>query len=72
MDIDSDVELKPAPLSIRNGPIDDDDSPLVNGHGKRKSRSSTGHVNYHESEGDNGRSVGHILVLFHLSTSGIN
>ncbi|KAI0486390.1 eukaryotic DNA topoisomerase I [Xylaria cf. heliscus] len=57
MDIDSDVELKPAPLSIRNGPIDDDDAPLVNGHGKRKSRSSTGNVNYNESNGDNGRST---------------
>ncbi|KAI0187455.1 eukaryotic DNA topoisomerase I [Xylaria flabelliformis] len=57
MDIDSDVELKPAPLSIRHGPIVGDDSPLANGHGKRKSRSSTSHVNYHESDGDDGRST---------------
>ncbi|KAI0452741.1 eukaryotic DNA topoisomerase I [Xylaria acuta] len=57
MDIDSDVELKPAPLSIRHGPIDDDDSPLVNGHGKRKSRSSAGNVNYLESDNDDGRST---------------
>ncbi|KAJ8117338.1 hypothetical protein ONZ43_g4233 [Nemania bipapillata] len=57
MDIDSDIPLKPAPLSIRNGPINDDDSPLVNGHGKRKSRSSAGHVNYHESDGEGGRST---------------
>ncbi|KAI0200296.1 eukaryotic DNA topoisomerase I [Astrocystis sublimbata] len=58
MDIDSDVELLPAPLSIRHGPIDDDDdAPLVNGHGKRKSRSSTGNVNYNESDGEARRST---------------
>ncbi|KAI8954865.1 eukaryotic DNA topoisomerase I [Xylaria longipes] len=57
MDIDFDVDLKPAPLSIRHGPIDDDDAPLVNGHGKRKSRSSTGKVNYHEPDSDDGRST---------------
>lgn len=57
MDVDSDIELKPAPLSIRNGPINDDDSPLINGKGKRKSRSSVGNVNYHESESDGGRST---------------
>ncbi|KAI0401243.1 eukaryotic DNA topoisomerase I [Xylaria palmicola] len=58
MDIDSDTQLKPAPLSIRNGPIDDDDddddAPLVNGNGKRKSRSSAGKVKYHESDSEDG------------------
>ncbi|KAI1279976.1 eukaryotic DNA topoisomerase I [Xylaria sp. FL0933] len=59
MDVDSDPHLKPAPLSIRNGPIDDDDdddAPLVNGNGKRKSRSSVGNVNYREADSDDGRS----------------
>ncbi|KAI0411185.1 eukaryotic DNA topoisomerase I [Xylaria grammica] len=56
MDIDSDSQMRPAPLSIRNGPIDDD-APLVNGNGKRKSRSSVGNVNYHESDSDGGRST---------------
>ncbi|KAI1178700.1 eukaryotic DNA topoisomerase I [Nemania sp. FL0916] len=55
MDIDSDVPLKPAPLSIRNGPIADDDSPVVNGNGKRKSRPSASKVKYNESD-DDGRS----------------
>ncbi|KAI0974226.1 eukaryotic DNA topoisomerase I [Xylaria arbuscula] len=55
MDVDSDTQLKPAPLSIRHGPIDDDDSPLVNGNGKRKSRSSTGNVNYQESDSEDVR-----------------
>lgn len=64
MDVDSDTELKPAPLSIRNGPINNDDSPLINGKGKRKSRSSVGNVNYHESESDGGRSVGFISARF--------
>lgn len=72
MDIDSDIPLKPAPLSIRNGPIDDDDSPLVNGRGKRKSRSSIGNVNYHESDGENGRSVGTVSSYFKFSTSSTN
>ncbi|KAI0541171.1 eukaryotic DNA topoisomerase I [Xylaria digitata] len=58
MDIDSDSNMRPAPLSIRNGPIyDDDDTPLINGNGKRKSRSSVGKVNYHESDGEAGRST---------------
>ncbi|KAJ3577577.1 hypothetical protein NPX13_g2988 [Xylaria arbuscula] len=60
MDVDSDVPLKPAPLSVRYGPVvedDDDDSPLVNGNGKRKSRSSVGNVNYHESGSEDGRST---------------
>ncbi|TGJ80635.1 hypothetical protein E0Z10_g8134 [Xylaria hypoxylon] len=57
MDIDSNVRMRPAPLSIRYGPIDDDDAPLVNGNGKRKSRSSAGNVNYHESDGENSRST---------------
>ncbi|GAP83416.1 putative eukaryotic DNA topoisomerase I [Rosellinia necatrix] len=57
MDIDSDIELKPAPLSIRHGPIDSDDSPLVNGKGKRKSRSSVSNVNYHELDNDGRRST---------------
>ncbi|KAI1820229.1 eukaryotic DNA topoisomerase I [Xylaria intraflava] len=55
MDIDSDIESKPAPASTRNGPIDDDDdAPLVNGNGKRKSRSSVGNVNYREPENEGG------------------
>lgn len=61
MDIDSDVELKPAPLSIRHGPIiddDDDDAPIMNGKGKRKSRSSISKVDYHESDKGNERVVG--------------
>ncbi|KAI0817705.1 eukaryotic DNA topoisomerase I [Xylaria sp. FL0064] len=58
MEVDSDPHLKPAPLSIRNGPIDnDDDVPLVNGNGKRKSRSSVGNVNYREADSDDGRSA---------------
>ncbi|KAI3323533.1 eukaryotic DNA topoisomerase I [Xylariaceae sp. AK1471] len=59
MDTDSDTPLRPAPLSVRNGPIDDDDddAPLVNGNGKRKSRSSVGNVNYHESDGEHVRST---------------
>ncbi|KAI1394234.1 uncharacterized protein F4822DRAFT_42302 [Hypoxylon trugodes] len=40
---------KPAPMSIRNGPVGDDGSPRVNGNGKRKSRSSTGNVNYKDN-----------------------
>ncbi|KAI0515295.1 eukaryotic DNA topoisomerase I [Xylaria bambusicola] len=58
MDVDSDIPLKPAPLSVRYGPVvddDDDDSPLVNGNGKRKSRASTGKVNYHESDSEDRR-----------------
>ncbi|KAI1484909.1 putative DNA topoisomerase 1 [Biscogniauxia mediterranea] len=57
MDKHSSVKMKPAPLSVRNGPVeDDDDVPLhVNGHGKRKSRSSTGKVNYNESDSEDGR-----------------
>ncbi|KAI1815374.1 eukaryotic DNA topoisomerase I [Poronia punctata] len=57
MDTDSDTPLQPAPLSVRNGPVDDDDSPLVNGNGKRKARSSLAKVNYHESDSDNVRST---------------
>ena len=66
MDVDSDTPLKPAPLSVRNGPIiedDDDDAPLVNGNGKRKSRSSVGNVNYHESGSEDERSVCSSQVL---------
>lgn len=62
MDVDSDIPLKPAPLSIRNGPINDDSS-LANGTGKRKSRSSAGNVNYHQSDSDDGRSVRLQLTL---------
>ncbi|KAI0175771.1 hypothetical protein GGR52DRAFT_328644 [Hypoxylon sp. FL1284] len=40
----------PAPVSIRNGPIGDDDS-RVNGNGKRKSRSSTTRVSYKDESG---------------------
>jgi DNA topoisomerase-1 len=59
MDTDSDTPLRPAPLSVRNGPIDDDDddAPLVNGNGKRKSRSSVSNINYHESDSEGVRSV---------------
>ncbi|KAI1338487.1 hypothetical protein F5Y15DRAFT_407535 [Xylariaceae sp. FL0016] len=49
MDIDSDSSLQPAPLSIRNGPIENGTSAHVNGNGKRKSRSSLNNVSYHEA-----------------------
>ncbi|OTB14360.1 hypothetical protein K445DRAFT_136952 [Daldinia sp. EC12] len=47
---------KPAPVSIRNGPVNDDASPQANG--KRKSRASTNNVNYKDaSESEDGRLV---------------
>ncbi|KAI1333294.1 eukaryotic DNA topoisomerase I [Xylariaceae sp. FL0255] len=52
MDIDSSTELLPAPLSLRNGIIEDDH---VNGNGKRKSRSSIGKVNYQDQDSDDER-----------------
>ncbi|KAI0160329.1 eukaryotic DNA topoisomerase I [Xylariaceae sp. FL1272] len=55
MDIDSTEEPLPAPLSIRHGPIEDDSH--VNGHGKRKSRSSIGNINYQEAESEDDRST---------------
>lgn len=59
MDIDSKKKLAPAGISIRNGPIEedsDDDAPLVNGNGKRKSRSSIAKVSYKaDSDSDDSR-----------------
>ena len=59
MDIDPSVKLEPVGISIRNGPVqddDDDDVPLVNGHGKRKSRSSIAKISYKaESDSDDNR-----------------
>ncbi|KAI2613975.1 uncharacterized protein GGS25DRAFT_469870, partial [Hypoxylon fragiforme] len=50
------VKPKPNPVSIRNGPVDTDASPQANGNGKRKSRSSTNHINYKDgSESEDGR-----------------
>jgi hypothetical protein len=47
---DSAAEGLPAPVSIRNGPVKDVNSPHVNGSGKRKSRGS---INYKvESDSD--------------------
>ncbi|KAK6948240.1 hypothetical protein Daesc_010004 [Daldinia eschscholtzii] len=47
---------KPAPVSIRNGPVNGDASPQANG--KRKSRASTNNVNYKDaSESEDGRLV---------------
>ncbi|KAL2757635.1 hypothetical protein ACRALDRAFT_2099495 [Sodiomyces alcalophilus JCM 7366] len=51
---ESTSNLTPAPagLSVRNGPIVEDmdiDDPATNGSAKRKSRSSIGKVNYHDS-----------------------
>ncbi|KAI8965886.1 hypothetical protein F5Y11DRAFT_311769 [Daldinia sp. FL1419] len=47
---------KPAPMSIRNGPVNDDASPQTNGNGKRKSRASTNNVSYKDaSESEDGR-----------------
>ncbi|KAI8632576.1 eukaryotic DNA topoisomerase I [Xylariaceae sp. FL1651] len=57
MDTDSSIQLQPAPLSVRNGPINDDEFPLVNGNGKRKSRASVSNVNYLESDSEDGRST---------------
>ncbi|KAI5867053.1 hypothetical protein GGS23DRAFT_603175 [Durotheca rogersii] len=50
------AKAKPAAVSIRNGPINGDASPQANGTGKRKSRSSTGKVNYKDdSASEDGR-----------------
>ncbi|KAI1376260.1 hypothetical protein F4677DRAFT_86431 [Hypoxylon crocopeplum] len=47
---------KPAPVSIRNGPVNNDASPQTNGNSKRKSRSSTNHINYKDgSDSEDGR-----------------
>jgi DNA topoisomerase-1 len=56
MDADSPRHAAPAPLSVRYGPVDDAESPKVNGNAKRKSRSSIGtKVNYRdESDSDDG------------------
>lgn len=54
MDIDSPAKRVPAPVSIRNGPVDDG-SPRTNGNSKRKSRSSIAGVNYKDaSDSDDG------------------
>ncbi|KAI1433763.1 eukaryotic DNA topoisomerase I [Xylaria sp. CBS 124048] len=51
MDIDSDTEPKPTPLSIRTGFHQDGATALlVNGSGKRKSRPSNGNINARELE----------------------
>ncbi|KAI1465709.1 putative TOP1 protein [Daldinia caldariorum] len=49
---------KPAPVSIRNGPVNGDSSPQANGNAKRKSRSSTNNVSYKDaSDSEDGRLV---------------
>ncbi|KAI2633709.1 hypothetical protein GGS26DRAFT_554401 [Hypomontagnella submonticulosa] len=56
MDRRSSGKAMPAPVSIRNGPIDDGASSHTNGNGKRKSRSSLNHVNYKDaSDSEDGR-----------------
>ncbi|KAL7628778.1 DNA topoisomerase 1 [Parahypoxylon ruwenzoriense] len=56
MDKRSSIKARPAPVSIRNGPVNDDASPQTNGTGKRKSRSSINHVNYKDgSDSEDGR-----------------
>ncbi|KAI4868715.1 hypothetical protein F4820DRAFT_409432 [Hypoxylon rubiginosum] len=53
--MDSRAKPKPAPVSIRNGPVGDA-SPHTNGNGKRKSRSSINRVSYRdESDSEDGR-----------------
>lgn len=55
--MDSRAKPKPAPVSIRNGPVGDA-SPHTNGNGKRKSRSSINRVSYRdESDSEDGRLV---------------
>ncbi|KAI1802477.1 putative TOP1 protein [Daldinia bambusicola] len=49
---------KPAPVSIRNGPVNGDSSPQANGNAKRKSRASTNNVSYKDaSDSEDGRLV---------------
>ncbi|KAI1213786.1 uncharacterized protein F4807DRAFT_199764 [Annulohypoxylon truncatum] len=56
MDSRSSTKAKPAPVSIRNGPVNDGASPHMNGNGKRKSRASINHVNYKDgSDSEDGR-----------------
>ena len=53
MDASSSAEAVPAPISVRNGPIDNDSR--VNGSGKRKSRFSIVNVSYKDaSDSDDG------------------
>ncbi|KAI1765329.1 hypothetical protein GGR53DRAFT_490742 [Hypoxylon sp. FL1150] len=53
--MESHAKPLPAPVSIRNGPVDDS-SPHTNGNGKRKSRSSTNRISYRdESDSEDGR-----------------
>ncbi|OTA69297.1 hypothetical protein K449DRAFT_90607 [Hypoxylon sp. EC38] len=55
MDKRTSLKPNPAPLSIRNGPVEDA-APQTNGNGKRKSRSSTNHVSYKDnSDSEDGR-----------------
>ncbi|KAI1407064.1 hypothetical protein F5Y13DRAFT_135219 [Hypoxylon sp. FL1857] len=55
MDKQTSAKPKPAPLSIRSGPVKDA-SPQTNGNGKRKSRTSTNNVNYKDnSDSEDGR-----------------
>ncbi|KAH9994163.1 hypothetical protein F4779DRAFT_219344 [Xylariaceae sp. FL0662B] len=56
MDDASSTAPKPAPMSIRNGPVDDGETAHTNGSGKRKSRTSAGKVSYKdESDSEDGR-----------------
>ncbi|KAI0102323.1 hypothetical protein F4776DRAFT_658112 [Hypoxylon sp. NC0597] len=55
MDKRTSAKPYPAPVSIRNGPVEDA-TPQTNGNGKRKSRSSTNHVSYKDnSDSEDGR-----------------
>ncbi|XDG07015.1 hypothetical protein ABKA04_006630 [Annulohypoxylon sp. FPYF3050] len=55
MDRHSSAKAKPAPVSIRNGPVKDA-TPQTNGNGKRKSRASINNVSYKdESDSEDGR-----------------
>ncbi|KAI2465073.1 hypothetical protein F4781DRAFT_410798 [Annulohypoxylon bovei var. microspora] len=56
MDRRTSNKVRPAPVSIRNGPVGDDASPHTNGNGKRKSRASINHVSYKDdSDSEDGR-----------------
>lgn len=68
MDIDSPTQRVPAPVSVRNGPVNDD-SPRINGNAKRKSRSSISNVRYKDaSDSDDGPLVcatnSRLLILY--------
>ncbi|KAI1106649.1 hypothetical protein F4804DRAFT_300074 [Jackrogersella minutella] len=56
MDRRTTTKPKPAPVSVRNGPVHDSKAPHTNGNGKRKSRTSMNHVNYKDdSDSEDGR-----------------